>query len=247
VLRDLVPLFSFLRLKGKCRYCGEKLSWFYPLSEFLTGTLFFGMAYFLKIPQFFDLGVLSWMYFTFLFVIICVYIVITLSDAKYRIIPNKIVIPAIVFTIMFIFSRSAYYLFSLKQRLSGEGFGYYLLKAGYWDDRLVREIKDVALVLISAFLIGFFFWLLVTLTKGRGMGYGDIKLGVLIGLVNRFPVNILAVFMGFVLGAFFSLVLIVLGKKTMKDTIPFGPFLIMGSLICLVWGEQIVSFYLGTL
>lgn len=246
VLKDLLPIFSFLRLNGKCRYCGEKLSWYYPLSELLTGVLLFCLAYFLKIPSFFEGGLLSWLYFIFLLVIICAYIVILLSDTKYRIIPNKVVIPAIVFSVAFIVIRSVIYLVFLRQKLAADSFGYYLLQTGYWNDRLFDELRTVFMILLSALMIGFFFWLLVTLTKGRGMGYGDIKLGVLIGIVNEFPVNILAVFMGFVLGALFSLVLIVMKKKTMKDTIPFGPFLVMGSLVCLVWGNQIVRFYLGT-
>jgi leader peptidase (prepilin peptidase)/N-methyltransferase len=205
------------------------------------------LAYLLDIPRFFQGGVVTWMYFIFMFVILSVYVIIFLSDAKYRIIPNKVVIPAIIFSIVYLLSRSVYFLVSIRQQLAADDFGKYLLKVGYWNDLLVAEVKSLGLALISAFLIGFFFWLLVTLTKERGMGYGDIKLGVLIGLVNGFPVNILAVFLGFVLGATFSLILIVLKKKTMKDTIPFGPFLIMGSLLCLVWGEQIVGFYLGTM
>lgn len=247
VLKDLVPLFSFLKLKGKCRYCGEKLSWYYPLSEFITGFLFFALAYFLKLPDFLSGGFQSWLYFIYLLFIICSYIVIFLSDAKYRIIPNKVVIPSIVISIIFLLIRSVYFLLDLKKDLVGDDFGYYLLKVGYWNSRLLDEVKMLVLILISAFLLGFFFWLLVVLTKERGMGYGDIKLGVLVGLVNEFPVNILAVFMGFVLGALFSLVLMGLKKKTMKDTIPFGPFLVVGSLICLVWGKQIVDFYLGTI
>ena len=77
------------------------------------------------------------------------------------------------------------------------------------------------------------------------MGGGDIRLGFLIGIFNGFPQNIIAIFMGFILGAALSLVLVMLKMKTLKDTIPFGPFLITGSVIALIWGLQIWDFYIN--
>jgi leader peptidase (prepilin peptidase)/N-methyltransferase len=75
------------------------------------------------------------------------------------------------------------------------------------------------------------------------MGYGDVKLGFLIGLVNGFPFGIIAIFLGFTLGAVYSLSLIAFKKKTMKDTIAFGPFLIMGSLLTFLFGPALWEWY----
>jgi prepilin signal peptidase PulO-like enzyme (type II secretory pathway) len=98
-------------------------------------------------------------------------------------------------------------------------------------------------VFVGAVIICLFFLLLVWATKGRGMGWGDVKLGFLIGLVNGFPYGFEAIFFGFVFGAIYSLVLILLKKKTVKDTIAFGPFLILGSVFVLIWGERILNWY----
>ena len=77
------------------------------------------------------------------------------------------------------------------------------------------------------------------------MGGGDVKLGFLIGLFNGFPHNILAVFLGFLLGSLYSGFMILLNKKSLKDTIAFGPFLILGSIISFIWGQEIIFWYLN--
>ena len=79
------------------------------------------------------------------------------------------------------------------------------------------------------------------------MGGGDVKLGLLIGIVNDYPLNILAIFMGFVIGALVSVLLIAIGKKTIKDTVPFGPFLILGSVLALYFGRQLLDWYIGAI
>lgn len=85
---------------------------------------------------------------------------------------------------------------------------------------------------------------LIFVTRGKGMGGGDVKLGALMGLVLGFPQSILAVILAFLSGAIISLILIFGGKKHFGQTIPFGPFLVLGSLITLFWGMQIIDWYL---
>lgn len=77
------------------------------------------------------------------------------------------------------------------------------------------------------------------------MGGGDVKLAFLIGLFNGFPFNLLGIFLGFFFGATISLILIVGRKKTVKDTVPFGPFLILGSVVSLLYGPVILDWYLN--
>jgi len=76
------------------------------------------------------------------------------------------------------------------------------------------------------------------------MGGGDVKLGAFMGLVLGFPQAIFAVVLSFLIGAIFAVALIISGKKHFGQTIPFGPFLVLGSLIMLFWGNQIVDWYL---
>ena len=82
------------------------------------------------------------------------------------------------------------------------------------------------------------------MTKGKGMGFGDVRLALLVGLFNRFPNNVLAILMAFVLGAVFSVILMIFGKKGMKDRIAFGPFMLLGSVSAFVFGDVFFAWYL---
>lgn len=241
--KDLMPLLSFALLKAKCRYCGKKLSFTYPLSEILTGLAFFGAAYYLQL--FNGPTMWKWVNFVYLAVAVGFFIIIFLADVKYRLIPNSVVHKAIGFVILFIVITSAVAMTSYFFQLKNDAFGRYLIQAGYWNTQLMYLLKSLGLTLISALGIGLFFWFLIWVTKGRGMGGGDVKLAFLIGIMNGWPINLVAIFLGFVFGAIFSLILVALRKKTMKDTVPFGPFLILGSITAFVFGNQILKWYTG--
>lgn len=97
---------------------------------------------------------------------------------------------------------------------------------------------------VAALLASLFFLIIYLVSKGAWMGFGDVKLAILLGLILGFP-NILAgMFLAFCLGAIIGLVIILLGKKGLKSEVPFAPFLITGTLIALFWGQSIVNWYL---
>jgi leader peptidase (prepilin peptidase) / N-methyltransferase len=99
-------------------------------------------------------------------------------------------------------------------------------------------------VLSGLLAFGFFFFLFA-ITKGRGMGFGDVMLVFLLGLILGFPNIAIALYISFLSGAVFSLILIAIGSKRIRhDTIPFGPFLVLGTLVSLFWGNQIVEIVL---
>ena len=243
--RDLLPILSYILLKGKCRFCQNSLSIYYPVSEVLTGIVFTSTAIFIRILD--SSNVLSWLAYTFLIVVFSVYIVVFLTDLKSRIIPDKVVIFGVIFIIVYIVSNFIYGAYSSYNYLSHDDFGKYLIKTGYWNLQVLAYLKNFGFTVLSAFGIAAFFYLLIFITKGRGMGGGDAKLGFLIGLFNGFPLNIFGIFAGFLTGAIFSLVLIILKKKNMKDTIAFGPFLVLGSTIAFFFGRQLLSWYLNVL
>lgn len=87
--------------------------------------------------------------------------------------------------------------------------------------------------------------LIYVITKGKGIGFADIKLIVPLGLVVGWPKVLILLFMAFVIGAIVGLFLINRGKKGWKDPIAFGPFLIIGFYIALFWGERILNWYMG--
>lgn len=81
--------------------------------------------------------------------------------------------------------------------------------------------------------------------KKEAMGGGDVKLAAMIGAFLGWRYVIISLFFGFFLGALAGIILIISKIKSREDTVPFGPFIVLGSLITLFWGEQIISWYIG--
>jgi len=81
--------------------------------------------------------------------------------------------------------------------------------------------------------------------KKEAMGGGDVKLAAMIGAFLGWRYIIISLFLGFFLGALTGIILIMAKIKSREDTVPFGPFIILGSFITLLWGEKIILWYLG--
>jgi prepilin signal peptidase PulO-like enzyme (type II secretory pathway) len=113
---------------------------------------------------------------------------------------------------------------------------------------LIFLISQYPSILISNLLSGLgaagFFFLLVLLTRFRGMGLGDVKLAGLMGLFLGFPKVVVALYLAFLTGATAGVILILLGKKKFKSQISFGPFLVLATLITWFWGEKIWHLFL---
>lgn len=91
---------------------------------------------------------------------------------------------------------------------------------------------------------GLFFLLVIVVSRG-GMGLGDAKLGAMMGAFLGWPLIGLALIISFVLGGAAGLILVLLRLRTRKDLIPFGPFMALGGMITLFWGEPLLKWYLG--
>ncbi len=201
---DLVPLLSFLYLKGKCRYCRARLSGYYPVIEAVTGALFV-LTVFLGIHLGYEAALV------YLLAVISSLIVVFFIDLKYGIIPFNVIGVAIAIVTF-----------------------WYLL-----------EGAEIISFLLSALGVFAFFLLLFLLTRGRGIGFGDVVFSFLMGYILGFPKIVLGVYIAFLTGAFFSLILVVLNKKKFSGgTIPFGPFLVSGTIISLFFGEAIIKAFL---
>jgi leader peptidase (prepilin peptidase)/N-methyltransferase len=79
-----------------------------------------------------------------------------------------------------------------------------------------------------------FYYLVIWISKGE-MGGGDLKLSVYLGIFLGLPTAIYAIYYGFLVGGIFALMLLILGRKGLKSKIPFGPFLVIGSLISIIF------------
>lgn len=92
------------------------------------------------------------------------------------------------------------------------------------------------------------FYLLLALMRPSDLGLGDVKLGAVLGLLLGWigwSVLVVGVFGGFVIGALIGVVWMILGSAGRRSAIPFGPPMLAGALIAVVWGEAIVDAYLG--
>jgi leader peptidase (prepilin peptidase) / N-methyltransferase len=147
--------------------------------------------------------------------------IIFLFDFKYSLIPNQFIYPALILTLLFWGGKDLY---------SQGGFS---LNSSYFLSSLLGS------AIFSGFL-GF----LYLLTRGKGMGLGDVELGLLLGAILGWPLVVPALFFGFLLGAIIGLGLMVFRKKGWKSEIPFGPFLILGSAIAFIGGEAFLNFVL---
>lgn len=249
--KNLIPLLSFLVQRGKCSFCKKKLSAWYPLSEILTGFAFVFAAYYSQL--FIELNFYTVLNFLYLLIVLFFYIILFLTDAKYHLLPDKIVYPAIFTVLFFLIFMPALFIKLYYDQLSQNPLGRYFIEAGVINNQIVMVLKDLIFTIGSSFVLAAFFVFLVFITKGRGMGGGDIKLAFLIGLFNGFyfydgsvyPLNVLAILLGFVFGAVISLGLVLIRKKGFKDVIAFGPFLLLGSLVAFVWGQVIIDWYFG--
>ena len=202
---DLVPFFSWVFLKGKCRYCKKPISIQYPIVELLMGIMFV-------------IALIAsqnlWLYQLWLMLIFFFFLIIFVYDLKYMEIPDEVSLPAII--ILF-------------------GFTYFSFTPS-WSDALI----GVSIPII-------FFGIQYLVSKGKWIGEGDFRLGALMGIILGWKLTIVALFVAYILGSIVAIVVLVQKKKGLSSKLPFGPFLILGTLITLFYGENLLSWYLRCL
>lgn len=202
---DLVPILSFLSLKGKCRYCGGVISPQYPIVELLNGIIY------LLLFLYFGLTI-NFIFYSF---ILSILIIISFIDYFHQIIPDGLVLLILVSTII----HKAFIYIVYKTPLS------------FLDS-------------ISSFIGAGLLFFIIALVSNGGMGGGDIKLSAVLGFILGLKKTLLNILLSFIIGAVFSIILLLSGKKGRKDAIPFGPFINISFLITLLYGECIINWYI---
>ncbi len=250
---DLFPILSYLVLSGKCRNCKKSIKVEYLQVEIVVGILV-GFLFWWEFHIFLSLGGMMLgrefpifafdLLFKIFFIVILVPIFIT--DLKTMLIPDRIILPSIVIGFVLGLLITLYKVIYLYNFLGSSSIGKYLLPpySDYFQRHAFEILLPFLLAVLMAILIGGFFLSLIIITRGKGMGGGDVKLGAFIGLMLGFPQSLVAIIASFILGAVFSIFLIIAGKKSFGQAIPFGPFLVLGSLISLFFGNQIIDWYL---
>ena len=116
----------------------------------------------------------------------------------------------------------------------GLGISYRLL---LWSQGVMQS-GDLMKTFLAAGGAWLFFYGLYWLTRKQGMGLGDVYLAPVLGLVLGWPRVVIGLMLAFVLGAGVGVGLMLLGKKKLKSSLPFAPFMVGGSFLALVWGYQ---------
>jgi leader peptidase (prepilin peptidase) / N-methyltransferase len=198
---DNIPVFSYLLLRGKCRYCGARIPQRIFWVELGTGILFAFLFWRYELDyRFFLIAFYS-----------CVLLVLALIDLQHKLILNVIVYPAAGIALII--------------------------------DFFIPEFDIYKGVLAG--VIGFAILMLPAIISRTGMGWGDVKMAGLIGLMTGFPIVFVGLFLGIILGGLIAIILLLIRKKSRKDTIPFGPSLALGAFIALIYGQQILDWYLA--
>ena len=185
---------SILKKRSYCPNCKKKLAWdeLIPLVSFLIQKgkcrkcgkkislqyplveFFTGLIFIFVVAYIFNFTLYSFINTLFLLIFSCFLIVIFVYDLKYYLIPDKIIYPAIIITFLY----------------------------DIYISLLVQDLSLLTSSIIAALIAGGFFLLIILISKGKWMGMGDLKIGILIGLFFGLPQTLLVLFLAFLSGAF---------------------------------------------
>ncbi|HCQ31156.1 TPA: prepilin peptidase [Candidatus Collierbacteria bacterium] len=217
-----IPLLSYVFLRGKCAYCHKSISIRYPLIEFMTGIFF--VWWFAVGFNFFKLVGSPWSYIQPVFWLVTGLVMFTILviDLLYMVIPFGL--------------NLTLFSLALAYRVGLTSFG-------------IMNSADFFRALASGAGVCLLFVFLQAVTKAvkkvDGFGLGDIYLAPSLGLLLGWPKILPGMFSAFVLGSVVGLILIATKKKKMTQYLPFGPFLIIGTAISLLWGSAIWTWYMS--
>jgi prepilin signal peptidase PulO-like enzyme (type II secretory pathway) len=214
--KDLIPVFSWLYLRGKCRYCKMPI----PDSPIVE----------LALPALFVVSYLLWATpldgralfdFVFWLLFLVGFLALAVYDIKWFLLPDVIVFPLICLALL---------------QVAGD----WLLFNHSW-----HELTGPA---IGAAIISGLFFGLHYVSKGKWIGFGDVKLGIILGLLAGGALKaMLVLLVASLIGTLVALPMVVGGKASRKSHLPFGPLLIAGIIIVQFYGTDVISWYMSLL
>ncbi len=209
---DLIPVISWLSLGGRCRYCRKRLSLEYPLTELVTAGLFAAVYYYW--PN--SLQGWEWLRLGVWLVLVVGFMILTLYDGKWFLLPDKVVYPLLVIVVA-------------ERALQA------IIAA---DANIIRE------TVLGIVFGGGLFLLLYEVSSGRWIGGGDVKLGFVIGAAVGGPLKaMLVLFFASCIGSIYGVAMMLSGRLKRQGHIPFGPFLMAAAIPVFLFGEQIIRWY----
>lgn len=224
---ELVPILSFLAQRGRCRTCHSSIPSRDFFIELVTASAFFGIGWRFGEQAF--IVPFFWVAIVVILIITSLFIIISFYDLKHTIVPDKIVFPLI--GIGFVS------LFLVQPSIS------FLIQPGVFLPTWTHALAGIVIPL-PFFLI----WLF---SKGRLMGFGDIKLMIAIGWLLGLPYGVSAVIIAFWIGAVCSILILTMQRLSrlfrsnkqfiINSEIPFAPFLALGWYSVLMFGINLLA------
>lgn len=215
---ELIPVFSYLGLLGRCSGCKSKISSQYPLVEFVSGLIFAGL--FIKFQDIFLVNTITFaVVYSYYAAIFALLMIISIYDLKHKIIPDvlSLFLGVLGFIGLFLFNTDGYVVFYPH----------------------IPSFLDFA----SGLLIAAPFVLFWFVSSGKWMGLGDAKLALGLGWILGLSKAISAIVLAFWSGALIGIFLIFFSKKYgMKSEIPFAPYLVFGAILVFMFELHIFVF-----
>lgn len=217
-LYENIPIVSWILQGGKSRCCGRSLPYSYPVVELVTGILFVGQLVILNGVK--DLGIYS-------------------IDSSLALRMTTLVLSLIIIGTM-VFSAVV----DVKYMILPDEATLILVVGAIGLLLLGRHMGlPLQSYVLTALAATGFLGLLYLITKGKGMGLGDVKLAFFMGLLLGPIQTVVAFYVAFIVGAMAGIALITLKKKKRRSAIAFGPFLFVGTLAAWWWGEEILKIF----
>ncbi|MBN1263263.1 MAG: prepilin peptidase [Candidatus Pacebacteria bacterium] len=216
---DNLPLISFFLLKGRCRYCRQPISWQYPLVELTAAVI--------------SVAVLWWqnLYFQLL---ICQFA----EAVKPAICLERMIF--FVYTLFIFYCLIAIFASDFVYQTIPDQISYPAILISIFY-RLLRP--SFRIFLVSGLGGAWLFFLMHWLTKGKGMAIGDVKLALLLGLFLGWPGVGFCLYLAFLTGGLFGLILILTGRKKFGQVVAFGPFLVLAAASVFFAQDYLILFY----
>lgn len=213
---DLVPLLSWLLLRGRCRTCGGAIAARYPLVELVCGLVLAAMYLRFGLQQ-------DWISLVLYAAVGVALVIVLFIDLDYRMIPNEITYGGVVLGL----------LVALLPHYPWADQTVHL--AGLWQGFIGALIAGgLALVI---FEVGY------RLYGKEVFGMGDVKLMCMLGALLGWQLGLLTFFLANIFGAFFGVSMVALRIATMKSMIPFGPYIVYAAFATILAGPELIAGY----
>lgn len=236
---ELMPLLSWLIQGGRCRGCQTKIPFSYFLVELLGGLSFVLVTWRISTFSLFAISAPPVVFYSLIFIwwlVFTTLLAISVFDFKYYLIPDFLL-----FSLIFLGIALNVFYYYQAQVFSATGADNFSPNLVYLLGFSLPILKPILGAVFGSLVIGLgWLW-----SRGRGMGFGDILLIFGLGLLFGWPDILAVILFSFLIGTIISLTLISLRRKTMKDIVPFAPFLALGAMTMFLFGDKIIQAYLN--